>query len=83
MAKGGNLYEAGYEYHGSVNVISKHLGLAHLWDTVRVQGGAYGAWCQFDRLTGGFSYGSYRDPNILRTLEVPAPPSPPPLPGMQ
>jgi presequence protease len=41
-----------------------------LWDKVRVQGGAYGAFCPFDRLSGVLTFISYRDPNIQGTLEV-------------
>ena len=65
-----NLYALGYRYHGSVNVILRHLRMAYLWDNVRVQGGAYGAFAAFDRLTGVFTLLSYRDPNIGRTLDV-------------
>ena len=41
-----------------------------LWDKVRAQGGAYGAFCRFGRHSGVFSFSSYRDPNLLRTLDV-------------
>jgi hypothetical protein len=40
-----------------------------LWDQVRVQGGAYGAFSLFDRFSGTLSFVSYRDPNLLKTLE--------------
>jgi Zn-dependent M16 (insulinase) family peptidase len=36
---------------------------------VRVQGGAYGGFCLFDRHSGLFTYLSYRDPNLLATIE--------------
>jgi Zn-dependent M16 (insulinase) family peptidase len=70
VAQGANLYKAGYEPNGSVNVITKYLGTTWLWDRVRVVGGAYGGFCRFDRLTGNFAYGSYRDPNLLSTVEA-------------
>jgi Zn-dependent M16 (insulinase) family peptidase len=35
-----------------------------------VQGGAYGAMVNFDRLSGVLAYLSYRDPNLLQTIEV-------------
>ena len=70
IGKGANLYDLGYEYHGSINVILKHLRTAWLWDKVRVQGGAYGAFSSFDRISGAFSFVSYRDPNVERTLSV-------------
>ncbi|KAG0492576.1 hypothetical protein HPP92_005974 [Vanilla planifolia] len=70
VGKAGNVYEAGYELHGSAYVISKHIGNTWLWDRVRVSGGAYGGFCDFDTHSGVFSYLSYRDPNLLKTLEV-------------
>jgi presequence protease len=41
-----------------------------LWDKVRVQGGAYGGSCNFDQHSGGFSFSSYRDPNLRPTLDI-------------
>ena len=70
VGKGGNLYDLGYELDGSVGVITKFLRNSYLWDRVRVQGGAYGAFCSFDHFAGVWSFGSYRDPNLLDTLEV-------------
>jgi hypothetical protein len=46
------------------------LRTGYLWDQVRVQGGAYGAFCSLDANTGMFSFGSYRDPNLAGTLRV-------------
>jgi len=68
VGKGGNLYAAGYEMHGSSLVISKFLRTTYLWDRVRVSGGAYGGFCQFDPRSGDFKYLSYRDPNLGQTL---------------
>jgi hypothetical protein len=70
VAKGTDLYAGGYEYHGSVNVITKYLRTSWLWEQVRVLGGAYGGFCGFNRQSGLMTFGSYRDPNILSTLEV-------------
>jgi len=69
VAKGANLYELGYQLDGSVAVIVNYLRATWLWERVRVQGGAYGGFCTFDRASGLFSYLSYRDPNLLSTLE--------------
>ena len=69
VAKGANLYKTGYKYHGSIAVITHYLRTTWLWEKVRVQGGAYGGFCIFDRRSGIFSYLSYRDPNLLKTLE--------------
>jgi hypothetical protein len=69
VGKGANLYKLGYEPDGSVNVINNYLGTTWLWEKVRVQGGAYGGFSQFDSTSGTFTFLSYRDPNILPTLE--------------
>ncbi|PUZ77749.1 hypothetical protein GQ55_1G398800 [Panicum hallii var. hallii] len=70
VGKAGNLYQSGYQLNGSAYVISKHISNTWLWDRVRVSGGAYGGFCDFDTHSGVFSYLSYRDPNLLKTLEV-------------
>lgn len=69
VAKGANLYQLGYQPHGSIDVISNYLRTTWLWERVRVQGGAYGGFCLFNHRSGVFSYLSYRDPNLLETLE--------------
>ncbi|XP_042442600.1 presequence protease 2, chloroplastic/mitochondrial-like [Zingiber officinale] len=70
VGKAGNIYETGYQLHGSAYVISKYIGNTWLWDRVRVSGGAYGGFCDFDTHSGVFSYLSYRDPNLLKTIDV-------------
>jgi presequence protease len=70
VGKGLNLYQAGYEFDGSEHVISPYLRNTYLWDKVRVQGGAYGAFATFDRFSGGYTQLSYRDPNLHATIEV-------------
>lgn len=71
VGKAANLYEdAGYVLHGSSYVINKHLGMSHIWDRVRVVGGAYGGFASFDQHSGLFSYLSYRDPNLLSTISA-------------
>ncbi|MGE4299777.1 MAG: insulinase family protein [Desulfovibrionaceae bacterium] len=70
VGKAANIYDLGYRYHGSAGVIAKHLSMGWLWDQVRVQGGAYGAFCLFDRFSGEFAFVSYRDPNLSRTLGI-------------
>jgi hypothetical protein len=69
VGKGANLYTSGYELHGSAFVINKLLGTTWLWDKVRVVGGAYGGFCSFDNHSGMFTYLSYRDPNLLGTVD--------------
>lgn len=70
VGKGLSLYALGYRFHGSCHVITRYVRNAWLWDRVRVQGGAYGAFCLLDRLSGILTFVSYRDPNLMRTLEV-------------
>ncbi|HJX34247.1 MAG TPA: hypothetical protein VJ373_03645, partial [Desulfatiglandales bacterium] len=70
VGKGANLYKLGYRFHGSAHVICRFLRNSWLWDRVRVQGGAYGAFCLFDRLSGTVTFVSYRDPNILKTIDM-------------
>ncbi len=69
VGKGANLYKLGYEPHGSVNVIHNYLGTTWLWEKVRVQGGAYGGMSAFDPTSGVWTFLSYRDPNLLSTLD--------------
>jgi Zn-dependent M16 (insulinase) family peptidase len=70
VGKGANLYQLGYRLHGSAHVISRYLRTAWLWDRVRVQGGAYGAFCLFNHLSGTLTFVSYRDPNLIKTIET-------------
>ncbi|MCB0174707.1 MAG: peptidase M16, partial [Anaerolineae bacterium] len=69
VGKGANLYDLGYHLHGSHLVITNFLRTTWLWERVRVQGGAYGGFCRFDSHSGVFNYLSYRDPNLLKTLD--------------
>jgi len=70
VGKGADLYKLGYKFHASSMVITRYLRNAWLWDQVRVQGGAYGAFCLFDRISGALTFVSYRDPNVMKTLEA-------------
>ncbi len=70
VGKAANLFDLGYTWHGSALVITRFVRMAWLWDQVRVQGGAYGAFCTLDRASGTLSQGSYRDPNVEKTLEA-------------
>jgi presequence protease len=70
VGKGANLYELGYKHDGSTEVIVGYLRMAYLWEKVRVQGGAYGAFAVFDDRSGGFTFISYRDPNVANTISA-------------
>jgi Zn-dependent M16 (insulinase) family peptidase len=63
-----NLFDNGYQTDGSAFVITKYLRTAWLWEQIRVQGGAYGAICNFDPYCGIMAFASYRDPNLSYTL---------------
>ncbi len=69
VGKGANLFREGYEFKGSSKVIEGYLRTSWLWEKVRVQGGAYGGFCSFDHFSGTFTFLSYRDPNLLETVE--------------
>lgn len=69
VGKAANLYDLGFKLTGGHALASKHLGTSYLWDTVRVQGGAYGGFCRLDIKSGMFMYLSYRDPNVTGTLK--------------
>lgn len=70
VGKGGRLYDIGEAVSGSSSVISRFLGTGYMWDNVRVMGGAYGGFCQFQPRDGIFSFLSYRDPNLADTIDV-------------
>ncbi|PWB77799.1 MAG: peptidase M16 [Anaerolineales bacterium] len=68
VGKGANLYDLGYEYDGSAEVVVGYLRMAYLWEKIRVQGGAYGGFSLFDENSGVFTFLSYRDPNVASTI---------------
>ena len=70
VSKGGNFGALGFKSTGATLVAQNLLSTTWLWDKVRLQGGAYGGFCRFDRLSNSFIYSSYRDPNLLETLGV-------------
>jgi len=68
VGKAVNLYDGGYDFHGAALAASKYLRTGYLWEKIRVMGGAYGAFCHFDHLSGLMTFLSYRDPNVTETL---------------
>jgi presequence protease len=70
VVKGGPLWLPGEKIPGSAMVVNNFLRNGYLWDTVRVMGGAYGGFSSFSRASGLFSFGSYRDPNLVGTFEA-------------
>ena len=57
----------GVAYHGSQVVAARILTLDHLWNEIRVLGGAYGMGLVV-RADGDVQYMTYRDPNPARSL---------------
>ena len=64
----GNLYDVGYDYHGSMYVATKLVSRGFLWDRIRVQGGAYGGNMGFSGVSGIANFLSWRDPNLVDTI---------------
>lgn len=70
VAKGANLFAWGYTYTAAAKVLCKWLSRAHLWNEVRVKGGAYGCFVELDAFNGEFTCCSYRDPHLESTLGI-------------
>jgi Zn-dependent M16 (insulinase) family peptidase len=70
VGKGADLYREGIRPSGAHLVARRFLRTTWLWEKIRVQGGAYGGQCMFDRYSGGFTFVSYRDPNLVATLDI-------------
>ena len=52
------------------SLVAHYLQTGFLWERIRMRGGAYGAHAGAAALEGTFSFSSYRDPNILETLNA-------------
>lgn len=59
-----------HEHSPGLAVISKLLRSLYLHREIREKGGAYGGFAIYSSEEGIFSFGSYRDPHIKRTLDV-------------
>jgi Zn-dependent M16 (insulinase) family peptidase len=70
VAKAINLYQEGVKPSGAHLVAEAYIHHNWLLNKIRVQGGAYGGNCSFNRHSGDFTFASYRDPNLLATLDV-------------
>lgn len=70
VAQGGDLNHHGIDSIGAALVAQNLLSTGWLWNKVRMQGGAYGGFCRFNRRSKAFTYISYRDPNLLDTLAI-------------
>ncbi len=56
--------------NGPVAVLGHLLSTGYLWEKVRMEGGAYGAFSYPRNMDGLFLLGSYRDPHITRTVRA-------------
>ncbi|MBI9081532.1 MAG: insulinase family protein [Pseudodesulfovibrio sp.] len=70
VGKGCNVADHGFVFTGATLAVNKLIRTGYLWEKVRVQGGAYGAFCLVDRIAGSLSFVSYRDPNVEATIEA-------------
>jgi len=66
---GYNFKKLGYQWNGNMKVLNKIISTDWLHNQVRVIGGAYGGFSRFS-IDGKVSFGSYRDPNMNKTLET-------------
>lgn len=66
-AMGGSLLPYGVSYSGTTQVAGRVVSLTYLWNTIRMQGGAYGTGLALGD-SGNACFYSYRDPNAARFL---------------
>ena len=64
----GNVFLAGEELSGSLNVVRSLISYGYLWGAIRVQGGAYGTGL-IARNSGNVGFYSYRDPSPERSIQ--------------
>ena len=69
VVKAADFKTVGGNYSGKMNVLSNIMRTGYLWNNIRVQGGAYGSGFSVER-TGLFSFMSYRDPHLQRTVDI-------------
>lgn len=55
--------------HPAELLLAHHLGTGYLWEHIRMKGGAYGAFADANPFEGIFGLMTYRDPNLLESLE--------------
>ena len=64
-----DLKRDGHRMSGNYQVAANIISLSHLWNSIRVQGGAYGASMSAGRTGSLFCY-TYRDPSPGRSLDI-------------
>ncbi len=70
VAMGGDLAKAGIKYTGAMQVVRNAINVDHLYQQIRVKGGAYGCGCGFSAEAMKGFFWSFRDPNLTNTLDV-------------
>lgn len=70
VAQSFNTVRMGHDDAPALAVIAKMLRSLYLHREIREKGGAYGGFAMYSAEEGIFSFGSYRDPYIRRTLDV-------------
>ncbi|MCJ7523973.1 MAG: hypothetical protein MUP71_01980, partial [Candidatus Aminicenantes bacterium] len=68
VLKGNDYQKLGFHYSGKMEVLRQLLSTVYLQNTIRVQGGAYGGFAIMNN-SGLLAFGSYRDPNLKKTVE--------------
>ncbi len=62
--------EEDYNISAAASVLKTMLSYDYLWQNVRVKGGAYGCFFDYNRVDGSCGFVSYRDPNLSETYDV-------------
>ncbi|MBE6618007.1 MAG: insulinase family protein [Ruminococcaceae bacterium] len=70
VGRAGNLLEEGVVHSGVFNVMNNCVNIDHLYQQVRVRGGAYGCGCSVGGDSGNVAFYSYRDPKLKETYDV-------------
>jgi len=70
VGKGGVFFEEGEQISGANCVPLQYLRKGYLWENVRAKNGAYGVSASLDSSDGILNMVSYRDPNLLQTIDV-------------
>ncbi|MDU2565300.1 MAG: insulinase family protein [Anaerococcus sp.] len=68
VAKSANIKELKSKFNGKIMLATTILSNPYLYELIRAKGGAYGAGLTISK-SGLLSAYSYRDPNILKTIE--------------
>lgn len=66
----GNLLCEDVKPSGVFNVMNNCVNIDHLYQQVRVRGGAYGCGCSIGGDSGNVAFYSYRDPKLSETYDV-------------